>query len=67
MPHTVHHLKKNNIAEYINLTNNGARKIKYSSLDDGEDGEHSGIDFVKISKIFAVNYTFFFEWCHLME
>ena len=33
---------------------------RFSSLDDVEHGEHNGIDFVEISKIFARQDTLFF-------
>ena len=42
---------KNNITKQANRINNGARKIRFGSLDGGDDSEYTGIDFVEICEI----------------
>ena len=51
----------NNIVKEANFLNDGVIEMKCGSLDGAEDGEHSGIYFVGISKIFAVQDAFFFK------
>ena len=35
--------------------------MEFGLLDDREDGEYSGVGFMVISSIFAMQYAFFFE------
>ncbi len=48
----------NIIAELTFSVNNGARKMEFGSLDDGEDGEHNDVGFVEISKILTLQNAF---------
>ena len=52
--------KIDNIAKLASCAKKGVREMKIDSLDGGQDGEYSGIDFLKISKTFATQGDFFF-------
>ncbi len=43
------------MAKYTNYTNNGTREVKFSLLDGGQYGEHSGVGFIKSYQIFATH------------
>ncbi len=34
--------------------------MEFGSLDDGECGDHKSVDFLMISKIFAMEFAYFF-------
>ena len=42
----------NNISKKGNSVSNGVIEIEFGLLDGGKDGEHNGVGFVGISKIF---------------
>ena len=50
-----------NIAKKANSANNDPRKVKFSTLDGGEDGEHNVAGFVEIPEIFLLEVAIFFE------
>ncbi len=50
--------KINNIAKRANSVNNGAKEMKFISLDSGDDGEYNGGGFVDISVISAMQHAY---------
>ena len=50
----------NNIFKRGNCDNPDAREMAFGLLAGGEDGEYTGVDFVEISKIFAMGYAYYF-------
>ncbi len=58
---------KNNIAKYANFRNNVATEVEFHLFGGGEDGEHSGVCFVEISKLFLALAQFSLEQNHLAE
>ncbi len=49
-------LKSTSVCRFTNSTNNG--EMEFGLLDDGEDCEHNGVGFTKISKIVAMQDDF---------
>ena len=62
---SVRYPKINNIAKEVVFANHGDKKLKFGLFHSGEDVEHSGIEFIEISKIFAMQ-TDFFLWGRIM-
>ena len=67
LTHTVWQLKNNSIVKVAIFSNHGAREIKLFLSDGGENGGHTGVGFVELSKPMQ-HRTYFDEECyHLSE
>ena len=57
----------NSILKYSNFAQNGAREIKCSSLNGGEDGEYNMRCSIMTLEISATQKDFFLHWVYLTK